>query len=110
VSDGGTAGGAESQQYTFGTLQNVQVIGVIHTTVAQESSTGLTAKAQKDSAPAVAAYVVALDPQDALLLKYLRDRGATMDLALRNMRDDAEHVTKPVDQNYVVDKYQLQVH
>ena len=55
------------------------------------------------------AYVLALSPQDALILKYLKDAGAVMDLALRNRTDDGDHTAQPVDMNYLIDKFQLPV-
>jgi hypothetical protein len=32
-----------------------------------------------------------------------------MDLALRNVADDAEYETRPVDLRYLIDRYQLPV-
>ena len=55
------------------------------------------------------AYILALDSQDALALKYLKDAGAVMDLAIRNVADETEHETRPVDLPYLIDKYQLPV-
>jgi hypothetical protein len=53
------------------------------------------------------AYILALDAQDALVLKYLRDAGAILDLAVRSIADDTEHPVQPVDLQYLIDKYQL---
>ena len=118
-SAGGSASGydqqSEERQYTFGTLQNVTVVSVMRSALKEEvqasSATGDAKQAQAQAQPvgAARAYILALDPQDALVLKYLKDAGAAMDLALRNVTDETDHVAKPVDVKYVVDRYQLPV-
>jgi pilus assembly protein CpaB len=100
----------DKRQYTFGTLQNVVVVSV--------ARGGVGEKAQASIAPtekggmelgAVSAYILALEPQDALVLKYLKDANAIMDLALRNIADETEHPMQPVDLLYLIDKYELPV-
>lgn len=46
-------------------------------------------------------------PQDALVLKYLSEMGANLDLALRSVGDEAPIITEPVWLRYVLDKYQV---
>ncbi|MGC9397647.1 MAG: Flp pilus assembly protein CpaB [Anaerolineae bacterium] len=53
-------------------------------------------------------YVTLLvTPQDALILKYLAEMGADLDLALRSTGDEAPVITEPVWLRYVLDRYQL---
>lgn len=53
-------------------------------------------------------YVTLLvTPQDALVLKYLYEMGADLDLALRSVGDDAPVITEPIWLRYVLDKYQI---
>ncbi len=115
VTDKTDAQGGEGtkKQVTFGTLQGVAIVSVLRSGGA-ESAKGTTSAlgVGGGAAPAVSlgapyAYILALDSQDALVLKYLRDAGAIMDLALRNVADDTEHPTQPVDLPYMIDKYQL---
>lgn len=108
---GGSEEESEERQYTFGTLQNVTVVSVMRTAVKEDAqaSTGDAKEAKAQPLGAARAYILALDPQDALVLKYLKDAGAAMDLALRNVTDETDHVVKPVDIKYVVDRYQLPV-
>jgi len=100
----------EKRQYTFGSLQNVVVVSVARGAVGEKASAGITS-AGKGGAElgAVTAYILALDPQDALVLKYLKDANAIMDLALRNIADETEHPMQPVDLLYLIDKYELPV-
>jgi Flp pilus assembly protein CpaB len=107
-------GTSDKKQYTFGTLQGIIVVGVLRSAAGDQKGGG----SQSDSGllggekviPGLGvpyAYILALDAQDALVLKYLRDAGAIMDLAIRNVADEAEHPTQPVDLPYLIDKYQL---
>ncbi len=53
-------------------------------------------------------YVTLLvTPQDALVLKYLYEMGADLDLALRAAGNDAPVITEPIWLQYVLDKYQI---
>lgn len=46
-------------------------------------------------------------PQDALVLKYLTEMGADLDLVLRPAGDTAPSITEPVWLRYILDKYQI---
>jgi pilus assembly protein CpaB len=107
--DGAGGGGSTKRQYTFGALQAVTIVGMITTGGGAVQASGglLGGKGESVSVGVPTAYVLALEPQDALLLKYLKDAGATMDLALRNVTDEVEHVIQPVDLQYLLDRYQL---
>lgn len=53
-------------------------------------------------------YVTLLvTPQDALVLKYLYEMGADLDLALRSAGNDAPVITEAIWLQYVLDKYQI---
>ncbi len=108
---GSSGQSSEDQQYTFGTLLNVTVVRVIESALKEKPAVPVStgASAAPVAAGPARAYILALDPQDALTLKYLKDAGAVMDLALRNTTDEGDHTAKPVDINYLVDKYQLPV-
>jgi len=107
--DSGSGAASSEQLATFGSLEDVVVVSVMSSASA---STPAVAGASTSGAPAGGtpkAYVLALSPQDALILKYLKDAGAVMDLALRNRTDDGDHTAQPVDMNYLIDKFQLPV-
>ena len=57
----------------------------------------------------IISYLLALSPQDALLLKHLQDSGVSFDLVLRSPTSKQLFDLVPVTEDYVVDRYQLEV-
>jgi Flp pilus assembly protein CpaB len=55
------------------------------------------------------AILLALDPQDALVLKHLKDDGATFDFVLRAPTSDQLFELDPVMPEYLIDRYQLEI-
>jgi len=109
--NGATGATREKRWFAFGTLQGVTVVSVIRSGAAGKAESG-GLLGGGGGAPVLGnayAYILALDSQDALALKYLKDAGAVMDLAIRNVADETEHETRPVDLPYLIDKYQLPV-
>lgn len=80
----GTAGG-ETELTTFTLLQNLELTQIIK---GEEEST--------------TAYLLAVTPQDALLLKYIKDVGPVRDLVLRAPGVEADFDTDPVDLDYLI--------
>ena len=65
------------------------------------------ATATRQTASKVVAFL--LDPQDAVLAKWVKDSGGTMDLVLRSDADKDAHATKTVNADTVVDGYRFRV-
>lgn len=111
--EAGGGSSEETQQYTFGTLDDLTIVSVLNggTETAEDAGGGGLFSAGNTAANlgASLAYVLALDPQDALTLKYLKDAGAIMDLALRNNTDATDHSVEPVDLTYLIDRYSLPI-
>ena len=79
------------------TLQNVEVAG-----------TGLwtpPGTAQSENNQGVKIITFALDHQEALILKYIKDSGGTIDLVVRAFDDNQNVDTDPVNIDYLVDTY-----
>lgn len=57
----------------------------------------------------VRAYLLAVSPQDALVLKHLRDSGAIFDIVLRSPTSKELFELSPVMSDYINDRYQLKV-
>lgn len=57
----------------------------------------------------VKALLLALDPQDALVLKHLKDLGARFDLVLRSPTSTEFFELTPVTSDYLIDKYNLEI-
>ena len=63
----------------------------------------------KPSEIKVKAYLLALLPQDALVLKYLKDAGATFDMVLRAPTSNQLFDVSPVTSDYLIDRFELEV-
>jgi Flp pilus assembly protein CpaB len=84
-------------QVTLLSLQNVPVVKAV------QEATG------KDEKPgAIKGLVVAVDPQDAVTLKYFIDAGDTVSLGLRPTKLTTIFDIVPVTINYIADKFGIQ--
>ncbi|NOX64138.1 MAG: Flp pilus assembly protein CpaB [Chloroflexi bacterium] len=59
------------------------------------------------SATASQSILFALDVQDALLVRHILDAGGNLDIALRAPEDDSLQDTIPVDEQFLIDRYQI---
>jgi pilus assembly protein CpaB len=53
------------------------------------------------------ALLLTVDPQDALLLKYVNDAGGTMDIVLRAPGAEQPFEVEPVDEGYMINRYRI---
>jgi Flp pilus assembly protein CpaB len=81
---------------TFFSLQNIEIKGLASFVLPTE---GVVV--------APDAVLVAVNPQDALALKYLMDTGADMEMFLRAPGNDTLTPLLPVDQEYLINRFQL---
>ncbi len=85
---------------TMTVLQDIKVAAVVRAPSADPN--------QKEGTGAPRALLLALDPQDALTLKYFRDNGGGVDLALRSPAAPNEPFdVLTVDGQYILQRYQL---
>jgi pilus assembly protein CpaB len=89
-------GATEEKQTTFSLLQNVEIASIV--------TQGLGERAEEGPPQAI---LFALDPEDALLLKYAKDAGGIVDIVLRAPGVDVPFDTEPVDIDYVISRYQI---
>ena len=100
VSPQGTVGGGTTTEeqpvetLTFDLLQNVTIAQIVRQ---------LDEDGQPTGAPR--ALLLAIDPQDALVLKYMKDVGATVDMVLRAPGAEGEFAVDPVNLDYVINGY-----
>ncbi len=87
--------GPEAPLQTLTALQDVRVAAVMRNSAA-EGKQG-----------SVRAILLAVDPQDALMLKHFRDAGAVADLALRSPAAEGEFDVNPVDTDYLSSRYDI---
>jgi pilus assembly protein CpaB len=90
---------------TFDALQNLEIAAVVQ---ARDLETQAKTQAGVTAAQPMA-IVFALDPQDALVLKYLRDMGGTVDIVLRAPEVKERFSVQPVHMDYLFDRYQFRV-
>ena len=97
--------GSEPEMITAYTIQNAEVAAVKRSGGEASLDSGSEGEAEANGAPQ--ALLMALAPQDALILKHLIDRGAIIDMALRAPTQDQLFDTQPVDTDYLYDRYRL---
>jgi Flp pilus assembly protein CpaB len=110
-----------SRLFTFDALQRVSITAMVVEVIPQEDSgssavplapqDGDTVEAVKTPIPEVEiqAYLLALDPQDALVLKNLRDSGAIFDVVLRSPTSNLIFELDPVMEEYIRELYGLNI-
>jgi pilus assembly protein CpaB len=112
----------ETRLFTFDALQRVVISAVVVELVGDQRNTqanqnvlpGQEATPQPTAIPPASqtnpqAILLALDPQDALVLKHLKDSGATFDFVLRAPTSDQLFELAPVMPEYLIDRYQLEI-
>jgi Flp pilus assembly protein CpaB len=109
-----TPPGASSQSKgitTQTTLQNVEVffVGSALNDVPPDSTAGngVTPPPSARQAPKVVAFLV--EPQDALLAKYVKDSGGTIDLVLRSREAQERVMTDAVTADTLVERFKFRV-
>lgn len=98
-----------TQLATISSLQNLTITAIVMPQIdlPQGATNPLNGGDQESSS--VQALLFAFDPQDALVLKYLKDSGGIIDIVLRANSSDEFVRTEPVDLPYLVDKYHFQI-
>ncbi len=116
---------AQKKLFTFDALQRVGVTAIIIDIIDNKGSSGgsvtsAAANVTANSTPVptptpepssvvTKAYLLALTPQDALVLKHLIDSGGIFDFVLRDPTSTELYSLSPVMQEYLIDRYQLKV-
>jgi Flp pilus assembly protein CpaB len=102
-----------SRMYTFDAFQRVQVTAIVADVVAEQgTSTLIQGEAQPTPNPAninVRAYLLALNAQDALVLKHMLDSGAIFDFVLRSPTSNELLDISPVTADYLFQRFKLQI-
>jgi Flp pilus assembly protein CpaB len=105
-----------SRLFTFDAMQALEMTAIIAEIQYEENQTlgplGAEESSETTRQPSsvrVRAYLLALSPQDALVLKHLKDIGANIDFVLRSAAPPIYFDLDPVFDEYIVEKYQLEV-
>ena len=96
-------GSGPRKNVAIAAMQNVTVQAVVTPPSLQPSGNqaGIPSRQEK-------AILIAVDPQEALVLKYLLDSGAALDFVLRPPDDDSAPFMEPVDLPYMEDTYDFE--
>jgi hypothetical protein len=85
------------------TLQNLEVLWIIEEPETQPEET--RGQEEEEVAPRGRALVLKADPQDAVVLKYIRDSEGIIDLVLRSPTNGTLFEVEPVNVNYLMLRY-----
>jgi len=133
IFESGTFSAVEEEKilalFTFDALQRVSITAMVvevvtttqdGTTTSSNTTTGALPAGEGASeevppptnAPTsveIQAYLLALDPQDALILKYLRDAGGVFDFVVRSPISSIEFALDPVTEEFIRELYGLEI-
>ena len=112
-----TTGEAEEQQmrtFTLDALQKVEVTALVLEVIEEQTTaTPLQGEEAQETAPRtsarIRAYLFALTPQDALILKHLKDTDAKFDIVLRAPTSTVQFELTPVTEEYIIEFYGLEI-
>jgi hypothetical protein len=102
----------QSTTVTFDALQRLDITAMVVDIVTEEGTRQGEAGEEEDVARDrvnVKAYLLALDPQSALILKYLLDTGARFDFVLRAPTSTGQFNLTPITREYIKELYGLEI-
>ena len=79
------------------TLQNIKVLRIVRPAVTTDNPN-----------PEATAIIFELDPQDAVIAKFVKDAEGVLDFTLRSPENTKPHETAPINQDYMFDHYGFQ--
>lgn len=118
-----TAEGEEEEEpeirtYTLDAMQRIEVTALVLDIIVEEEQPGTNVLGTGgEEQPAedpqreinIRAYLLALEPQDALILKHLKDTGAIFDIVIRNRTSTVPFELTPVTKEYIIEFYGLDI-
>jgi Flp pilus assembly protein CpaB len=103
----------QMRTFTVDTLQRVSVTALVLDTIEQETGgnvmQGENQAPASASRPRIRAYLLALNPRDALILKHLKDTDAIFDIVLRAPTSTIQFDLTPVTEEYIIEFYGLEI-
>jgi pilus assembly protein CpaB len=89
-----TPAGTLQGKATSFTLQNIRVLRIVRDVAGDQNASGQPQ-----------AILFEMKPQDAVIAKYVKDSGGTLDFTLRATKDEEPFQTAPINQDYILDNY-----
>lgn len=101
-----------TETITFDAMQRLDITAMVVDIITEDQSTQAEGN-EDESLPRqnidIKAYLLAMDPQNALVIKYLKDVGAIFDFVLRAPTSTAEFDLTPVTAEYLRELYGLEI-
>lgn len=111
--------GEEDQQatqissITFAAMQRLDITAMVMDIIQEETEVAVEGDGTAVTVPrnkiVIKAYLLALDPQDALILKYFKDMNAIFDFVLRAPTSTGQFNLTPVTSEYLKELYGLEI-
>lgn len=104
----------ETYTVTFNAMQRINITAMVVDIIPAEDDGRVQANPEGEEIIhrddiVVKAYLVALDPQDALIVKHLKDIGAIFDFVLRAPTSNAQFGLTPVTSEFLRELYGLEI-
>lgn len=103
----------ETMTFTIDTMQKVSITAMVLEVIEEQTpSAPLQGESEDESnkpASKIKAYLLALDPQSALILKHLKDTNAIFDVVIRAPASTIQHELIPVTEDYIIEFYGLEI-
>jgi pilus assembly protein CpaB len=106
----------ETRTFTLDSLGRIDVTALVVDIIEEEQGgggaellPGQTAAGDPVQNVNVRAYLLALNPQDALILKHMKDTGAVFDIVLRAPTSTLEFELTPVTEEFIIEFYGLDI-
>ncbi len=95
--------------FTFDAFQNVEVTAMVMEVIEEENPEPIEAVGAPQRDKVIRTYLLAMKPQDALVLKHLKDTGSIFDIVLRSPTSKKQFDLTPVTEEYIVELYGLEI-
>ena len=103
----------EMRTFTVDTMQKVSITAMVLEVIEQEGNAAPLQGEAVEAAPPpdykIKAYLLAMNPQDALILKHLKDTEAIFDIVLRAPTSIVQFGLTPVTEEYIIEYYGLEI-
>jgi Flp pilus assembly protein CpaB len=102
-----------TRTFTVDSMQRIDVTAMVVDILEEEQDPNLlqgqTAQDEPRHVTNIRAYLLALNPQDALILKNLKDTGAVFDIVLRAPTSTGQFELTPVTEEFIIEFYGLEI-
>lgn len=103
-----------TRTFTIDAMQRLDVTALVVDIIEEEQPDPNLLPGQTSAGPPtritnIRAYLLALDPQDALILKHLKDTGAVFDIVLRAPTSTVDFELTPVSEEFIIELYGLEI-